>query len=52
MKIKPKFPFKGRETKGEERREKKMSPAAYKRGEMAEGKHGYKMGGRVGRKGC
>lgn len=44
MKIKPKF---GKETKAEEQREKKMSPAAYKRMEQMEGKHKYRNGGMV-----
>lgn len=44
MKIKPKF---GKETKAEEMREKKMSPAAYKRMERMEGKHKYRNGGMV-----
>lgn len=44
MKIKPKF---GKETRAEEQREKKMSPAAYKKMEMKEGKHKYRNGGMV-----
>lgn len=35
-------PFGAKETKREEKAEKKSSPAAYKRGEKAEGVHGKK----------
>lgn len=53
MKNKPKFPMKeGKESKREEKREAKMSPAAYKRMEIKEGIHGYKRGGKVGKRGC
>jgi len=38
-------PFKGKESKSEEGKEKRMSPAAYKRGEMLEKGNGYKAGG-------
>lgn len=44
---KPMPPFKGKESKAEESREKRMSPAAYKRGETMEKAHGYKAGGMV-----
>lgn len=39
-----------KESKREERKEAKMSPAAYKRMEKKEGAHGYKCGGKVKRK--
>ena len=39
--------FKGKESKSEERKEKRMTPAAYKRGEAMEKAHGYKAGGAV-----
>jgi len=41
------MPFKGKESKAEERKEKRMSPAAYKRGEMMEKSAGYMCGGSV-----
>lgn len=50
--MKKPMPFKGKESKAEERREKKMSPAAYKKGEMAEKSAGYKSGGMVKGKKC
>jgi hypothetical protein len=37
--------FRGKESKSEEGKEKRMAPAAYKRGEMSEKAHGYKAGG-------
>jgi hypothetical protein len=37
-KAKPAFLFKGKETKGEEKAEKKMGKAAYAKGEKAEAK--------------
>lgn len=42
MATKKPFPFAAKETKREEKAEKKMPPAAYKRGEKAEGIHGKK----------
>lgn len=49
-----KFPFKGKESKAEEKKEKKVSPAAYKRGEKAEEAKMKKManGGKVMKKKC
>jgi hypothetical protein len=46
--------FKGKETKKEEKAEKKLSPAAYKRGEKAEEAKMKKManGGKVMKKKC
>lgn len=43
----PKF---GKETAKEERMEKRMSPAQYRKVEKAEGEKGFKMGGKVGKK--
>ncbi len=40
-------PFKNKESKAEERAEKRMPPAAYKRGEMAEKGGRYMNGGAV-----
>jgi hypothetical protein len=45
--MKKPMPFKAKESKAEERKEKRMSPAAYKRGEMMEKAHGYMGGGAV-----
>ena len=50
--MKKPMPFQGKESKKEERMEKKMPPAAYKRGEMKEKAHGYKSGGMVNGKKC
>jgi hypothetical protein len=49
-----KFPFKGKESKKEEKAEKKVSPAAYKRGEKVEEAKMKKManGGKAMKKKC
>jgi hypothetical protein len=45
--------FKGKESKKEEKKEKKLSPAAYKKGEKAEeAKMKLKNGGKVSKKKC
>ena len=48
---KPLPPFMGKESTAEEKKEKKLSPAAYKRGEKAEGEKGYAKGGGIESKG-
>ena len=46
-------PFRSKETKKEEKAEKKVSPAAYKRGEKMEGeKKKFANGGKVMKKKC
>lgn len=44
------FPFSGKETKGEEKAEKKFGKAAYAKGEKKEGERGFKCGGAVKKK--
>lgn len=45
--MKKPFPFAGKESKKEEKSEKKFGKAAYMKGEKKEGEKGFKCGGKV-----